>query len=218
MVDVCSLCYFIPALRYCWTVSAIVLVQNEFASSRNFDSIFYSKGLSGLLCLNLRKDFNLIIKTFKIELFEQAKKRNTIIALGTSTGKTLIAVLLIKERSAITRLTLENGGQRTVFLVNNSTYCSPYESVNCAFLTFSAHLVSQQAEEIRKNSDLKVGEYCSLENGSLLVNLDRAILEFCVYKVSLQNRDHLDARLKSCNVLVMTAQPFLALLHRGLNR
>ena len=45
-----------------------------------------------------------------------ARKRNTIICLGTGTGKTFVAVMLIKELSCQIRKPPSEGGKRTVFL------------------------------------------------------------------------------------------------------
>ncbi|XP_022643620.1 endoribonuclease Dicer-like [Varroa destructor] len=59
---------------------------------------------------------DLAARHFQLELFELAAKQNVIICLGTGCGKTLIAVLLIKELLYQTALPLANGGRRTVFL------------------------------------------------------------------------------------------------------
>ena len=49
---------------------------------------------------------------------EQAKSENLIVCLPTGSGKTFIAVLLIKELSfATSHLSFAQGGKRAVFLV-----------------------------------------------------------------------------------------------------
>ena len=61
---------------------------------------------------------NMIARPYQVELLERAKERNTIICLGTGTGKTFISVLLIKEMAYQVRESYKNGGKRTFFLVN----------------------------------------------------------------------------------------------------
>lgn len=51
------------------------------------------------------------------ELTEQAKKENLVVCLPTGSGKTYIAVMLIKEMSAAVRRRIDDDGKRTVFLV-----------------------------------------------------------------------------------------------------
>ena len=57
-------------------------------------------------------------RPYQVELLERAKERNTIVCLGTGTGKTFISVMLIKEMAHQIRETFQNGGKRTFFLVN----------------------------------------------------------------------------------------------------
>ena len=61
---------------------------------------------------------NIVGRPYQVELLERAKERNTIVCLGTGTGKTFISVMLIKEMAHQVRETFENGGKRTFFLVN----------------------------------------------------------------------------------------------------
>uniref|UniRef100_A0AAR2JDF8 ribonuclease III n=1 Tax=Pygocentrus nattereri TaxID=42514 RepID=A0AAR2JDF8_PYGNA len=77
-------------------------------------------------------------RKYQVELLEAALEHNTIVCLNTGSGKTFIAVLLIKELSHQIR---QENGRRTVFLVN------------------AASSVVQQASTVRTHSDLQVGEY-----------------------------------------------------------
>ena len=64
---------------------------------------------------------NFSARPYQVELLERAKKRNTIVCLGTGTGKTFISVMLIKELAHKIRETYKKGGKRTFFLVNTGT-------------------------------------------------------------------------------------------------
>ena len=66
----------------------------------------------------IEQDSNMIARPYQVELLERAKERNTIVCLGTGTGKTFISVMLIKEMAYQVRESYENGGKRTFFLVN----------------------------------------------------------------------------------------------------
>lgn len=66
--------------------------------------------------------------SYQVELLERAKERNTIVFLGTGTGKTFISVMLIKEMAYQVRETYKNGVKRTFFLVTTGLR---------VFLTFS---------------------------------------------------------------------------------
>jgi endoribonuclease Dicer len=58
---------------------------------------------------------------------EQAKSENLIVCLPTGSGKTFIAVMLIKELSPITRRSLKDNGKRTIVLVKTGI-------INLAFI------------------------------------------------------------------------------------
>ena len=64
------------------------------------------------------EDRKIIARPYQVELLERSLERNTIVCLGTGTGKTFISVMLIKELSHQIRETYKNGGKRTFFLVN----------------------------------------------------------------------------------------------------
>ncbi|XP_065304348.2 endoribonuclease Dicer-like [Dermacentor albipictus] len=89
---------------------------------------------------NVPKD-EFIPREYQVELFEAAVKENTIVCLGTGTGKTFIAVMLIKEYEAAIRIPFEEGGKRTFFLVP------------------TVPLVVQQQKAIKCQTDLRVGGY-----------------------------------------------------------
>ena len=74
---------------------------------------------------------------FKVELLEKAKMKNIIVYLGTGSGKTFIAVILIKHLGDEVAQK-----KKVIFLANNVA------------------LLEQQAEVISKMTGLKTGSYC----------------------------------------------------------
>ncbi|KAK3890621.1 hypothetical protein Pcinc_005417, partial [Petrolisthes cinctipes] len=79
-------------------------------------------------------------RSYQLELFERAKEKNSILVLGTGSGKTFISILLIKEYADQIRGRLSEG-KRTVFVVN------------------TVPLVYQQARAIQRHTALTVGMY-----------------------------------------------------------
>ncbi|XP_071041573.1 endoribonuclease Dicer isoform X2 [Parasteatoda tepidariorum] len=79
-----------------------------------------------------------LAREYQIEILEEAMRKNTIACLGTGTGKTFIAVLLIRENANEVRIPFEEGGKRIFFLVP------------------TVPLVNQQKLVISKHTDLKV--------------------------------------------------------------
>ncbi|XP_062824506.1 endoribonuclease Dicer [Anolis carolinensis] len=129
-------------------------------------------------------------RKYQVELLEAALDHNTIVCLNTGSGKTFIAVLLIKELSYQIRGDFNKNGKRTVFLVN------------------SANLVAQQVSTVRTHSDLKVGEYSSLEITETWTK-ERWNQEFDKYQVlvmtcqvalNILKREHLS--LSNINLLI----------------
>uniref|UniRef100_A0A915BN58 Dicer-1 n=3 Tax=Parascaris univalens TaxID=6257 RepID=A0A915BN58_PARUN len=78
-------------------------------------------------------------RDYQIELLDKACRGNVIVPLGTGSGKTFIAVLLIKEHTCKLIEPLEKGGKRAFFLVDKVS------------------LVDQQAAHIEHHTTLKVG-------------------------------------------------------------
>ncbi|KXS12914.1 P-loop containing nucleoside triphosphate hydrolase protein [Gonapodya prolifera JEL478] len=84
-------------------------------------------------------------RSYQAELFEKAKKENIIAVLDTGTGKTYIAVLLIRHIWESQRLAVESGSGRrklTFFLVN------------------LVPLVFQQYSVLSNNLNLRCEKYC----------------------------------------------------------
>ncbi|CAK9800088.1 Endoribonuclease Dicer [Anthophora plagiata] len=88
-------------------------------------------------------------RAYQIDLLETALKENTIVYLPTGTGKTFIAIMLIKELSADIRKPYNEGGKHTIFLVNK------------------VPLVNQQSKYIERMTGLS----CSALSGELKCDL-----------------------------------------------
>ncbi|XP_058760418.1 endoribonuclease Dicer homolog 3a-like [Vicia villosa] len=82
---------------------------------------------------------NLVPRRDQLEAFEIAKRRNTIAIMDTGSGKTLIAIMLIKEVGQAVR----SSGVKKIIV----------------FLAPTVVLVNQQYKNIKHNTDLQVEEY-----------------------------------------------------------
>uniref|UniRef100_A0A7M5VDW2 Uncharacterized protein n=1 Tax=Clytia hemisphaerica TaxID=252671 RepID=A0A7M5VDW2_9CNID len=80
-------------------------------------------------------------RPYQVEILEEAIKDNTIVCLGTGTGKTFISVMLIRDKQDQIKGKFEDGGKRTFFLVN------------------TVPLAEQQAKAVSQNTSLKVKHY-----------------------------------------------------------
>ncbi|KAL8144233.1 hypothetical protein V2J09_017265 [Rumex salicifolius] len=77
-------------------------------------------------------------RSYQIEALEQAIKQNTVVFLETGSGKTLIAIMLLRSYAHSLRIP------------------SPYKAI---FLVPTVVLVSQQADVVEMHTDLKVAKY-----------------------------------------------------------
>ncbi|KAG5574723.1 hypothetical protein H5410_054857 [Solanum commersonii] len=78
-------------------------------------------------------------RSYQLEALEIALKQNTIVYLETGSGKTLIAIMLLRSYAYLLRKP------------------SPYIAV---FLVPTVVLVTQQGDALMMHTDLKVGKYC----------------------------------------------------------
>ena len=132
-------------------------------------------------------------RPYQLELLEAAMEENTIVVLGTGTGKTFVSVLLIRELQ-YQILGSFSTHKRTIFLVttgiNNLLLCQ----IMCLPLV---PLVAQQAKVVRDNLDVNVGEF----KGDS--------------KIDTWNELTWVNKFEQHHVLVMTAQIFVNILSAG---
>ncbi|KAF2368450.1 Helicase C-terminal [Trinorchestia longiramus] len=88
-------------------------------------------------------------RNYQLELFEHAKHKNSILVLGTGSGKTFIAILLIKHWG------------------NQLSGCFPGEAKRSIMLANTVPLVRQQAKAIQQHVGYSVGAY----DGSMGVDI-----------------------------------------------
>ncbi|XP_018354963.1 PREDICTED: endoribonuclease Dicer [Trachymyrmex septentrionalis] len=80
-------------------------------------------------------------RAYQIDLYERAVQNNLILYLPTGAGKTYIAVMLMKHLSRDIRKPYQEGGKRTIFVVN------------------TVALVEQQSTYIKRHTDLRCKGY-----------------------------------------------------------
>ncbi|XP_061387833.1 endoribonuclease Dcr-2 [Musca vetustissima] len=80
-------------------------------------------------------------RPYQLDLVQYVMERNGIIYLPTGAGKTFVAILALKKFAHTLQKTIKNGGKRAIFMCN------------------TVELARQQAEEIRKTTNLKTGIY-----------------------------------------------------------
>ena len=90
---------------------------------------------------DVEPESSMVPRLYQAELLERAKERNTIVCLGTGTGKTFISVMLIKEMAHQVRETYKNGGKRTFFLVTTGLRDFPYFCVCYLHMQMQTHIV-----------------------------------------------------------------------------
>ncbi|XP_073812059.1 endoribonuclease Dcr-2 [Musca autumnalis] len=80
-------------------------------------------------------------RPYQLDLVDYVTERNGIIYLPTGAGKTFVAILALKKFAHTFQKTIKNGGKRAIFMCN------------------TVELARQQAQEIKKTTNLKVGLY-----------------------------------------------------------
>ncbi|VDD85879.1 unnamed protein product [Enterobius vermicularis] len=161
---------------------------------------------------------NEIPKTFfsprdhQVELLEKARKGNVIVPLGTGTGKTFIAVLLIKDHTAV--LTDPSGKKKAFFLVDKVS------------------IVEQQAQHIECHTVLCVGRIHGSRNADAASSLEKFNKFICNYEVVVSTAqiflnvlDHGFIHLEDIALLVLDEchhvlgknHPYRRIMHRYKN-
>jgi len=66
----------------------------------------------------------LFIYLIQVELLRSVACRNTVVCMGSSSGRMFIAVMLMKEMAKHIRPAYSEGGKRTVILLNTGKFAS----------------------------------------------------------------------------------------------
>eukprot|EP00026_Physarum_polycephalum_P000609 Phypoly_transcript_00610.p1 GENE.Phypoly_transcript_00610~~Phypoly_transcript_00610.p1 ORF type:complete len:1355 (+),score=197.41 Phypoly_transcript_00610:131-4195(+) len=127
-------------------------------------------------------------RPYQLEILNLAKEKNVIVYLGTGTGKTLIAVLLIKH-------IVEK--EMAMVHTQKATLGMDVQPRICFFLVTTVPLVFQQAGVIQSNVSANTGKYCG-EMG-----------------VDYWDASKWAKELATHNVIVCTAKIMENLLHTG---
>ncbi|XP_067000048.2 endoribonuclease Dcr-2 [Anabrus simplex] len=123
-------------------------------------------------------------------LLEKCIENNTILYLPTGSGKTYIAVMLIKHMSGDLGGDVEDGGKRTFFMVN------------------TVALVMQQAQYIRRHTPLSVGHFSGDMNVDFwtkevwLEHLNKYQVVVMTTQIFLDLLHHRYIKLKHVNLLI----------------
>lgn len=129
-------------------------------------------------------------RPYQSELEKKALSRNTIIHLPTGSGKTFIAVLLIKRTKQALALPYSEGGKRTFFLVN------------------TVPLVEQQVKVIKSLLPLSASGYSSEDNVDYwdyekwLQELDNNQVLVMTSQILLDMLNHKYVELSKINLLI----------------
>ncbi|CAF3584226.1 unnamed protein product [Rotaria socialis] len=116
-----------------------------------------------LTSMDHNKQSEFSARSYQTEIMEQAKSENLIVCLPTGSGKTYIAVMLIKELSREIRRNIKDGGKRTIFLVKTTE-------------------LARQHHETLKTLDLKSNIYCG-PSKIRLNDTNRWNIEFETYQI-----------------------------------
>ncbi|KAF8378092.1 hypothetical protein HHK36_029428 [Tetracentron sinense] len=113
-------------------------MMEEGAETRGSEPTAMPQSLSGVPEPESSPDPLTFARSYQLEALEKALRENTIAFLDTGSGKTLIAIMLLRNYAHLLRKP------------------SPFIAV---FLVPTVVLVTQQAEAIEMHTDLKVGKY-----------------------------------------------------------
>lgn len=161
-------------------------------------------------------------RSYQISLLETCKKRNSIVYLGTGSGKTLIAILLVKELAAAAFA----AGKQTLFLVPSVALALQQSTTLQANLPHSVGLacysVTAAAVQLRSCNILVATHGAFLEllqhHGDMfaMANFNLLILDECHYctgnhDYALIMRDfyHATPQAQRPRVLGLTASPLI---------
>ncbi|KAF5273493.1 hypothetical protein FQA39_LY07510 [Lamprigera yunnana] len=138
-------------------------------------------------------------RDYQITIMESALKSNSIIYLPTGSGKTLIAIMILKQLSKPLLKSFSAGGKLSIVIVNTIT------------------LVHQQAKYVRNFVDFNIGAYCGDMNVDSW-NRDMWINEFETHQILVMTAQIL-VNILGCSFLSLNDINLLIFdeCHNGVN-
>lgn len=147
-------------------------------------------------------------RDYQFELFERAKKQNTIAVLDTGSGKTLIAVLLLRYiiDCELTDRELGKPHKISFFIVCSPTFCGNQSLIHLQ--VDKVALVFQQSAVLRANLDHKIERFCGAMGCDLWTkdiwtrHFSANMVIVCTADVLLQCLAHSFMTIEQINLLI----------------
>lgn len=135
-------------------------------------------------------------RTYQVELLDAALERNTVICMGSSTGRMFIAVMLMKEMAKDIRKPLEKGGKRTFFILDtdecvNNHSCALQHPVDFSVKAFTSQQGITEWTKEKWRLELRKTEAFILTGSTFLQLLNDGIVTMDIINLLIIDDCHL---------------------------